>query len=171
MSANENDRHERFRAVTWSDPSVHVEAVATRSGKEFLRAIANGELPPSPVARLLGYRVKDIDDGYATVELEPAEHLYNPICTVHGGVLCTLLDTAMGCAVHTKLAARQAYVTLGITASFIRPVTVQTGLLRGEGRIIHLGSTIATAEGKILDCSGKLYAHATSTFTILSTKT
>ncbi len=170
MPADKVDRHERLRTVEWDEPSVNLKASTTMSGREFLAAIRDHELPPSPISRLLGYRVREVGDGYASVELEPGEYLYNPICSVHGGVLCTLLDTAMACAVHTKLAAGQAYVTVGITVSFVRSVTAETGVIHAEGRVVHVGASVATAEGEVLNGNGKLYAHAISTFTIFSAR-
>jgi uncharacterized protein (TIGR00369 family) len=167
MTDENRNQAPRQRTVTWEDPAVHREALRAMGGKEFLTAIVKGSLPPSPIANLLGYRVSDVGDGVATVELSPGEHVCSPAGVLHGGVLCTLLDTAMACAIHTKLLPGQAYMTLGIDVRFARPVTPETVSVRAEGRILHLGASVATAEAKVVDVRGTLYAHAASTFAIV----
>ena len=109
----------------------------------------------------------EVEEGRALFVCTPAEYHYNPIGAVHGGLACTLLDSAMGCAVHTMLPAGVGYTTVELKVSFLRPITLKTGRLLCEGTIIHLGSRIATAEARLLDTSGKLYGHATTTCMIL----
>ncbi len=138
-----------------------------RSGLDTIRAIFAGELPPPAIAELMGFRGAEVELGHAVFEFEPGPQHYNPIGSVHGGVAMTLLDSAMGCAVHSTLAAGVRYTTLEVKTNFIRPMTVETGLVRCEGRVLHAGSRVATAEGKVLDAAGRLLAHGTTTCLIL----
>ncbi len=137
------------------------------SGLEALQLIAAGELPPPPIAETLGFGPIEVEEGRATFTIEPAEFHYNPIGVVHGGLALALLDSAMGCALHSTLAAGVAYTTLEVKANFVRPLTSSTGLVRCTGTIVHAGRKVATAEGRIVDGDGKLYAHGTSTLLIL----
>jgi uncharacterized protein (TIGR00369 family) len=154
---------ERSRVVTWDDPVESWKAAAGLGGIDVLRAIEGGDLPPPPVARLLGLEIERISEGLVTFAFDPAEFHYNPLGTVHGGILTTVLDSAMGCAVHSKLRAGLTYTTLELKVSFLRPVRVTTGRVRGEGKVVHLGGRVATAEAHLVDRDGELYAHATST--------
>ncbi len=133
------------------------------SGLEYIRAIFAGELPPPPISVLMGFRGVSAEPGRAVFELEPGPQHYNPIGSVHGGVALTLLDSAMGCAIHTLLERGVGYTTLEVKTNFVRPITADTGLIRCEGIVIHSGSRIATAEGKLTDEGGKLLAHGTTT--------
>jgi uncharacterized protein (TIGR00369 family) len=159
---------ERSRVVTWDDPIASLKAARDLGGIDVLRAIEDGDLPPPPVARLLGLEIEQISEGLVTFAFEPAEFHYNPLGTVHGGILTTVLDSAMGCAVHSKLRAGLSYTTLELKVNFLRPARVTTGRLRGEGKIVHLGGRVATAEAHLVDGEGALYAHATSTCLISS---
>jgi uncharacterized protein (TIGR00369 family) len=154
---------ERTRVVTWDDPIASLKDARDLEGIDVLRAIQGGELPPPPVARLLGLEVEQISEGLVTFAFDPAEYHYNPLGTVHGGILTTVLDSAMGCAVHSKLRAGLTYTTLELKVNFLRPVRVTTGRVRGEGKVVHLGGRVATAEAHLVDETGALYAHATST--------
>ena len=139
----------------------------TLSGIDYVRAIFAGELPPPPIATLMGFRGVEAEPGRAVFEILPGEEHYNPIGSVHGGVALTLLDSAMGCAVHTLLDAGVGYTTLEVKANFVRPITVETGLVRCEGVVLHAGSRVATAEGRVTDAAGKLLAHGTTTCLVL----
>jgi uncharacterized protein (TIGR00369 family) len=143
------------------------EAVRTMSGIEFLRAIRDSRLPPAPIAELLGFRLVEVESGHAVFEIQPGEQHYNPIGVVHGGLAMTLLDSAMGCAVHTHMPAGGGYTTLEAKTNLTRPISSRTGVLRAIGKVVHLGSRIATAEGRLVDAAGKLYAHATTTCIVL----
>ena len=135
---------------------------------EYIRAIFSGELPEPPIALLMGFRAVEAEPGRALFEMEPGPQHYNPIGSVHGGVALTLLDSAMGCAVHTLLDAGVGYTTIEVKTNFVRPITADTGLIRCEGIVIHKGARVATAEGKLTDANGKLLAHGTTTCLILS---
>ena len=133
------------------------------SGMEYIKAIVGGELPAPPISELIGFRLVQAEPGHAVFEMEPGPQHYNPIGSVHGGIALTLLDSAMGCAVHTLLEQGVGYTTLEVKTNFVRPITADTGLIRCEGVVIHRGGRIATAEGKLTDANGKLLAHGTTT--------
>jgi uncharacterized protein (TIGR00369 family) len=167
QAMGDEQRAVRSRTFTWHDPDETVRAGRTMSGLGMLRAIATGELPPPPIAVLMGFQLTEVEEGRAVFTMEPAEYHYNPIGSVHGGVAATLLDSAMGFAVNSLLPQGAAYTTLEIKVNYIRPMTRETGLVRCEGTVIHRGSTVATAEGRITGADGKLYAHATTTCLIM----
>ena len=160
---SETPAPERSRTVTWEDPRMVAQAARTMSGLEFLLAISRGELPPPPIARLMNMSIVEVAEGRVVFAVEPAEFHYNPIGVVHGGLACTLCDSAMGCAVQSLLPAGTGYTTLELKVNLLRPLTVETGLVRCEGSAIHVGARTAVAEARVTDGAGKLYAHATTT--------
>jgi uncharacterized protein (TIGR00369 family) len=162
MSAHKKET-DRSLTVTWADPGTHAWDPKAVSGLAFLRGVQSGKIQPPPAARLVGYRISRVDPGRTIFELDPAEHHYNPFATVHGGILSVLLDTSMTSAVMSRLQEGHACSTLEMKTNFIRPVTAKTGTVQCEARTIHLGSRMATAEAKITDAEGTLYAHAVST--------
>jgi uncharacterized protein (TIGR00369 family) len=155
------------RTISWEDPRLLAEAARALSGLEFLQKIVAGELPPPPLAALMNFDLVELREGHAVFAVEPAEYHYNPIGVVHGGLAATLLDSAMGCAVHSTLPAGTGYTTLEIKVNFIRAMSANTGRVRCEAKIIHAGRQTATAEGRVVDNSGKLYAHGTTTCLIV----
>jgi uncharacterized protein (TIGR00369 family) len=157
----------RTRIVRWDDPAVSAEAAGRLSGLDLLQAIRDGRLPSPPVSRLLGFALTDVEAGRAVFECEPSESHYNPLGSVHGGVLSTLLDSALSCAVHAALPAGQSYTTVELKVNFVRPVVLLTGRLRCEGRVLHVGSRIATAEARLTDGGGTLHAHGVGTCLVL----
>lgn len=157
----------RTWTITWADPLPVAEANRLLSGLEFLRRIVEGELPPPPMLMLLGGRMAEAEEGRVVFTARPAEYHYNPIGMVHGGLAATLLDSAMGCAVHSMLPAGVGYTTLEVKVNFVRAITLATSELRAEGSILHLGGRTATAEGRLTDAAGTLYAHGTTTCLIL----
>ncbi len=160
----------RSHTVTWEDPRLGRRDAAAIAGLDYLRAIAEGRVPLPPVAKLVGYRIREVERGRAVFELEPAEHHYNPFAIVHGGIMTTVLDSAMTAAVLSTLPIGLACATIELKVNFVRPVTAAAGMLRAEGSVIHAGSTLATAEGRLLDGGRKLYAHAVATCSIFSQK-
>ena len=158
---------QRTRTITWEDPIAAVKLGRNVSGIEYLRAMQSGELPAPPIAVLLGMWISEVSEGRVVFALEAAEYHYNPLGTVHGGVLATLLDSAMGCAVQSTLSAGTSYTTLELKVNYLRPVTTKTGMLYCEGKVIHVGGRIATAESRLTDADGKLYAHGTTTCMVL----
>lgn len=157
----------RARHITWEDPAIPAKAALQMSGLEFLQAILKAEIPAPPIALLLGMEPVHVESGRVAFAMTPGEHLYNPIGGVHGGVISTILDTVMACAIHSTLPGGVGYTTVELHVNLLRPVTIATGRVRGEGEVIHTGRTVATAQGKLLDETGKLYAHATTTCMIL----
>ena len=158
---------ERSVTVHWEDPRKLGEAARGLTGLEFLNKIVSGELPPPPIAALMNFELVELSEGHAIFSVEPKEYHYNPIGVVHGSLAATLLDSAMGCAVHSTLPAGVGYTTLEIKVNFVRPITADTGRVRAEAKLIHLGGRTATAEGRVIDEAGKLYAHATTSCLIL----
>jgi uncharacterized protein (TIGR00369 family) len=133
-----------------------------------VRAIESGALPAPPISELMGFRLVEAELGRAVFEMTPGPQHYNPIGSVHGGIALTLLDSAMGCAVHTLLEAGVGYTTLEVKTNFVRPITADTGAIRCEGTVLHRGSRVATAEGRLTDPAGKLLAHGSTTCLIFA---
>jgi uncharacterized protein (TIGR00369 family) len=159
----------RTRTVTWEDPMETVAAAAGMSGREYLEAIRDGVLPRPPIAELMGFEGLEGDDGRAVFSVTPAEYHYNPIGVVHGGLAATLLDSAMGCAVHSTLPAGTGYTTLEVKVNFARPMTRETGRVLAEANVVHRGGRTATAEGRVVsEADGKLLAHGTTTCLIFT---
>ncbi len=157
----------RTRVITWEDPTAAVQTGKTISGIAYLKAIQAGELPPPPIAVLMGMWITEVSEGRVVFAAEPAEYHYNPLGTVHGGVMATLLDSALGCTVQSMLPAGTSYTTLELKVNYLRPVTTKTGTIYCEGKIIHVGGRIATAEARLTSAEGKLHAHGTTTCIIL----
>ena len=158
----------RTLTVEWSDPAALANTGRTMAGIDFLRAIRDGRLPAPPIAQLMGFRLAEVEPGRAVFEVTPGEQHYNPIGVVHGGLAMTLLDSAMGVCIHTRLPPGTGYTTLEAKTNLVRTITSQTGKLRAIGKVVHLGSRVATAEGRLEDAAGKLYAHATTTCIVLN---
>jgi uncharacterized protein (TIGR00369 family) len=149
-----------------ANPSVGVpplETLKSMSGLDFLQGIVDGRLPAPPIADTLGFRIVEVAPGFALFTMVPEFKHYNPIGVVHGGVAATLLDSCMSCSIQTHFKVGTGYTTLEIKINFVRAITDKTGLIRAEGRSLSVGRRAATAEGKILDSSGILLAHATTT--------
>jgi len=157
----------RTRTITWEDPTESVQIGKNISGIAYLKAMQSGELPPPPIAVLMNMWITEVSEGRVVFAAEPSEYHYNPLGTVHGGVMATLLDSALGCAVQSMLPAGTSYTTLELKVNYLRPITAKTGTVYAEGKIIHVGGRIATAEGRLTDARGKLYAHGTTTCIIL----
>lgn len=158
---------QRTRTYSWQDPLATAEAGRGLAGIDFLRAVASGELPPPPMGLTLGLGFETIEKGRVVFTAEPAEYHYNPIGVVHAGLAMTLVDSAIGCAVHSMLPAGSGYTSLETKVNFVRPITIETGPLRCDATVLHLGGRTATGEARLLDGAGKLYAHGTSTCLIL----
>ncbi|MEU4538300.1 PaaI family thioesterase [Streptosporangium sp. NPDC023825] len=157
----------REHVISWEDPGVLAREGLSMSGLDCMNALIEGKLPPPPACSLMNFRLTEVAEGHAIGVMKPAEYHYNPFGGVHGGVLVTLMDTVMGCAVHTMLAAGVLYSTLEVKSNFVRQVSVHSGTLRCLASVIHLGGRTATAECRVTDASGDLCAHATTTCLIL----
>jgi uncharacterized protein (TIGR00369 family) len=159
---------DRTLTVSWQDPTELAGRARESAGIDFLSAIRDGELPPPPIAELLGFRLVQVDEGRAAFVATPGEQHYNPIGVVHAGLVATMLDSAMGVAVHTTLPEGGGYTTLETKFNLVRAVTADTGPILAEGTVLHRGGRVATAEGRVIRQSdGKLVAHGTSTCLIL----
>jgi uncharacterized protein (TIGR00369 family) len=164
------DFSDRRRVVTWDDPLIGAEQARELDGLGYLLAIADGSIPPPPIAALLGMTVEKVTNGQVVFGLEVGEHLYNPIGSVHGGAFCTVLDSAMGCAVHSTLPKGMGYTSLELKVNFVKRLTTATDRAIATGRVISAGSRVATAEGQLTGPDGTLYAHATTTCLIFPTQ-
>lgn len=159
----------RERTFAWEDPAVALRAGAGLSGLEYLEGIAAGTIPPPPVAAMLDFAIVEIAPGRVAFSMTPQEWMYNPLGSVHGGVVATLLDTCMGCAVHSLLAAGAGYTTTDLQVRYVRSLTASTGPVIAEGSVVHLGRRLATAEGRLRPAHGddRLLAHASTGAAIL----
>lgn len=158
--AEEAAVRERIQAV----PGVATPTqIAGRSGLQVFEALLAGEIPPPPMADTLNFTLLRVEPGFALFQGQPRSSYYNPMGTVHGGWFATMLDTAMGCAVHSTLPPGKAYTTLELKLNLVRGLTDAVPLVRAEGRLVHGGRQVATAEGRLFGPDGKLYAHATTT--------
>jgi len=171
VAAFERGLHDKTGATkTFATGVVPMDAITARAGLPFLKDIIDGKLPQAPMCATLGFYLADAGDGFAAFEGLPEFRHYNPIGTVHGGFAATLLDSALGCAVFSTMAKGEAWTTLELKLNMVRPIGKDTGTVRAEGRIIHRGRTVATAEGTVKDRAGKLYAHASTTCMVFPAK-
>jgi uncharacterized protein (TIGR00369 family) len=161
---------ERRLTVEWQDPRTGLGRARDLDGLAFLEAMIRGELAPAPMAQLLGFELSEVGPGRAAFTVVPGERHYNPMASVHGGLLATLCDSAMGCAVLSTCAAGQLFTTLELKLNFVRPAFAESGLIRCAATVLHRGGRIATADARATDAAGTLYAHATSTCMILEAK-
>ena len=154
---------ERTRTFSWEDPAIGAEQALKMPGLEYIQAMKDKQLPPPPVMCTLDFQLKSIAAGHAVFSFLPSEFHYNPIGTVHGGVITTILDSALGCAVHSLLPAGKAYTTIELKVNFIKAITKNHGELTATAKVIHSGSKTALVEAQLRDAAGKIYAHSIST--------
>ena len=157
----------RERVVDWQAPGPAAKAATAMSGMEAMRAIRDGILPEPPKARLIDFRLRIAEPGRIVMELEPHESLENTIGLLHGATAAALLDTAMGCAISTMLPAGQGAVTLDLKLTYLRPLSVKSGTISAEGKLIKLGRQTSYTEGFVRDGAGNLAVHATATFSMM----
>ena len=158
----------RERTFNWDNPLTGAAKAKDMPGLNYLMAMAAGNLPIPPVLSTLDIQVGNIEKGSVTFVFNPQEFHYNPIGTVHGGVITTVLDSAMGCTLHSLLPAGTGYTTLELKVNFLKAVTMQSGQLNATGKVIHAGSRTALIEAQLTDSSGTVYAHAVSTCLIIA---
>lgn len=139
------------------------EDLTAHDGLTFLQGLIDGKFPVPPIADLIGFALTEVENGRAVFTATPEFKHYNPIGVVHGGFAATLLDSALGCAVHSTCVKGETYTTLELKVNLVRAITRDTGTVSAEAKIIHRGRNIATAEAHLRDAAGKLYAHATTT--------
>jgi uncharacterized protein (TIGR00369 family) len=142
---------------------AHPDQITGKTGLEIMQAMLAGELPYPHIADTMDFSLVEIASGTATFQGIPQLKHYNPLGSVHGGWYATLLDSAVGCAVHTMMPAGRAYTTAELSVNIVRAASHKSGPLRAIGKVIHCGKQLATAEGRLVDADGKLYAHATTT--------
>ena len=156
----------RSRTVTWHDPMVTAAGALQRSGLETMEAIRDGILPPPPIAMLMQMGVTALEEGRVEFTCAVDESVYNPIGVVHGGLVCTLLDTVAGCAVHTTLPAGVGYTSIELKVNYLRAVHATSGPLTAIGRVIKPGRRVAFAEAEVLDAAGRSVATASSSLLV-----
>ncbi|MEP7154875.1 MAG: PaaI family thioesterase [Betaproteobacteria bacterium] len=132
------------------------------SGLEFLQGIISGKYPQPPIGERMDMRLVEIERGRAVFEATPGLGVYNPLGTVHGGFAATIMDSCMACSVQSMVEVGFGYTTIEFKITFVRPITVQTGLVRGVGEVVNVGRRLGVAEGRLLDANGKVLAHATT---------
>lgn len=133
------------------------------TGLEYMRRVMTGEVSSSGMRQLMNFQLVEVSEGRAVFTVQPDERHYNGLGIAHGGLAATLLDSATGCAINTMMPAGKVFTTLEMKINYVRPMTRETGEVRCEANVIHAGGRIATAEGRIVDSNGKLYAHGTAT--------
>jgi len=153
----------RERTFAWTDPKLTADASRGMAGLDLLAGMRDGTIPGAPIAALVGLSIAEVEAGRIVMCLTPAEYHYNPIGSMHGGILATLLDSVMGCAVHSTLPRGRAYTSLEIKVNYVRAVTNESGELSAEGKVVHAGRRSAVAEGKVVDAKGRLCATASTT--------
>jgi len=158
---------ERSKTITWQDPMVGAQKAMQMNGIDYLQAMTDGQIPLPPLLFTLDFKAVGFEKGQAIFSFEPQEFHYNPIGSVHGGVISAILDSAMGCTIHSVLEAGTGYTTLELKVNFIKAITIKTGKLQAIGKIIHNGKSTALVEAQLIDANGTLYAHAVSTCMIL----
>ena len=153
--------------MRWEDPVASAAALRGRSGLDALRAVMSGEVPPPPIAVLMGFRLVDVGDGFAVFEGTPGEEHYNPLGMVHGGYAMTLFDSALGCAIHTRLPAGVGYSTTDVQVRLIRGLSIETGSVRCEAKAVHVGRSTAIAEAALYDRERRVLAVGTTGCAVL----
>ena len=160
----------RERTFRWDDPMKGAKEALTMAGLDYFQAMNDGRLPMPPLLHTLDFKVESIEKGKAVFAFEPQEFHYNPIGTVHGGVISAILDSAMGCSIHSLLAAGTGYTTLELKVNFLKAITIKSGELKAVGKVIHSGSRTALVEAQLIDEKGTIYAHGVSTCMIFNLK-
>ena len=155
------------KTVTWYDPETTARLGMQLRGIEFLGAMQRGEVPPPPIASLLDFAICELGVGRVVFECTPDQSHYNPIGMVHGGLVCTLADTVIGCAVHTTLDQGLTYTSIDLSVSYLRPVTGSSGVLRATGRVTKPGHRVAFGAADIVDGAGRLVATATGSCLVM----
>lgn len=156
----------RETLITWEDPQIGLAQLPTLSGFDFLTKMATGELPGPPISSHLDMVITTVEHGSVTFEGRPGESHYNPIGMVHGGYVSTLLDSTVGCSVHSMLPAGTGYTSIELKVNFLRPISAESGPLTSTGRVTKLGRRVAFAEAEVVDANGKAVATASSSLLI-----
>lgn len=157
---------ERSRTVTWQDPARSAQAGLGMAGIDYIRAMIDGSIPPPPISKLIQMDLTEAEPGRVVFTCTPDESAYNPIGAVHGGLVCTLLDSVAGCALHTTLPQGKGYTSVEIKVSYLKAVRANSGTLTAVGTVVKAGSRVGFTEGVVTDESGAIVATATSTLLV-----
>jgi uncharacterized protein (TIGR00369 family) len=157
---------ERSKTVTWHSPGPSTAKGLTMSGVDYLRAMVDGDLPQPPIAGLMEFDITEVEPGRVVFTCKPDESAYNPIGAIHGGLICTLLDSVTGCAVHSTLPQGKGYTSIEIKVNYLKAVRLNSGPLTATGTVVKAGSRVGFSEGVVTDASGAVVATATSTLLI-----
>jgi len=157
---------QRSKTVTWHSPGPSTAKGLTMSGIDYLRAIVDGDLPQAPISGLMEFDITDVEPGRVVFTCVPDESAYNPIGAIHGGLICTLLDSVTGCAVHSTLPQGKGYTSVEIKVNYLKAVRLSSGLLTATGTLVKAGSRVGFAEGVVTDAGGAVVATASSTLLI-----
>lgn len=150
----------RTTVVTWEDPKIGLAEMPKLDGTQYLRKMASGELPGPPISNHLNMTLTEVDEGQVTFRCQPDESHSNPIGMIHGGLACTLLDSALGCAAHSLLPAGTGYTSIELKVNYLRPIHADGGRLTCTGWVTKPGRRVTFAEGEIRDEAGKTVATA-----------
>lgn len=167
QSGKSRMKTDRSGAFAPGNTTIIKEHAKTMSGVEYLQAMVENRLPQPPISSLIGFHIVEVNIGRVVFEFTACENHYGPFGTVQGGIPATVLESATACAVHSALEKGKGYTTIEVKFNLVRPITEQMGKMRCEGKLLHLGGRIATAEARMTDTNGLLYAHAVSTCYIL----
>ncbi|MGY1550471.1 PaaI family thioesterase [Microbacterium sp. A588] len=162
---------EHETVVRWQDTDAGMAALPQLDGIEYLRRMQRGELPGAPIAAHIAMELQEVDVGTVTFIARPDESHYNPIGAVHGGFVCTLLDSALGCAAHTLLPAGTGYTSIEIKVNYLRPVMKGSGPLTCVGRVTKPGRRVSFAEGEVVDAQGRVVATASGSLLVFPLET
>jgi uncharacterized protein (TIGR00369 family) len=157
---------QRSKTVTWHDPGPSAAKGLAMPGVEYLQAMVAGELPPPPIAGLMEFTMTEAAPGHVVFTCRPDESAYNPIGAIHGGLVCTLLDSVAGSALHSTLPQGKGYTSVEIKVNYLKAVRLNSGLLTATGRVLKSGARVGFTEGSVVDESGALVATASSTLLI-----
>jgi len=156
----------RSRTVSWNDPTPTTEIGLSMPGIDYLGAMRDGVLPPPPISGLMQFDLVEVEQGRVVFACRPDESMYNPIGSVHGGVVCTLLDSVLGCALHSTLPQGRGYTSVEIKVNYLKAVRMSSGVLTATGTVVKSGSRVGFTEGSIVDAAGSVVATASSTLLV-----
>ena len=162
-TGNEDWGQQQSRTVTWHDPAPTVERGLSMPGIDYLNAMIARELPPPPMARLMQFDLVDVEPGKVVCTCEPDASMYNPNGAIHGGLVCTVLDSVAGLALHSTLPAGKGFTSIEVKVNYLKAVRLNAGPLTATGTVVKSGSRVGFAEGVVTDASGAIVATATST--------
>ena len=157
---------QRSRTVTWHEPGPSTAKGLSMAGVDYLQAIVDGVLPPPPIAGLLQFDIASVEPGRVVFTCRPDESAYNPIGAIHGGLVCTLLDSVAGCALHSTLPRGKGYTSVEIKVNYLKTVRLSSGLLTATGTVVKSGSRVGFTEGVLTDAGGAVVATASSTLLV-----